>query len=64
MGWIFSVIDDVQQQPGEFPVAMMPLGTANILSNIFGWGNTFSKRMLKQSYVDKVKSAKTSPLDR
>ncbi len=64
MGWVFSAIDDVQQQTGEIPVAMMPLGTGNDLSRSFGWGKAFSKRMLKQSYLDKVKNAKTCPLDR
>ncbi len=64
MGWIFAVIEDVQEQPGEFPVAMMPLGTGNDLSRSFGWGRTFSKRMLKQSFIDKVQNAKTYPLDR
>ncbi len=64
MGWMFSTIDDVQQQPDQFPVAMMPLGTGNDLSRTFGWGEVLRKRMLKQSYIDKVKNAKTRLLDR
>ncbi len=64
MGWIFSVIEDIQGQPGEFPVAMMPLGTGNDLSRDVGWGKTFSKRMLKRSFIKKVLNAKPRSLDR
>lgn len=64
MGWLFSCIDRVQDHPGQFPMAMMPLGTGNDLARTFRWGPGFSGRMLKKRFIDKVGSAVPVPLDR
>ncbi|CAM9873721.1 unnamed protein product [Chrysoparadoxa australica] len=64
MGWIFSCIDRVEEYPGQFPMAMMPLGTGNDLSRSFRWGSGFKPKMLKPKFLRKVSEAKAAKLDR
>jgi hypothetical protein len=43
---------------------MMPLGTGNDLARTFRWGPGFGGRMLKQRFLEKVRTAVPVLLDR
>jgi diacylglycerol kinase (ATP) len=44
-------------------MAMIPLGTGNDLSRMFGWGKHFHKSQLTQSHIQKIHTATPEILD-
>lgn len=54
----------IDGRPGQFPMAMMPLGTGNDLSRTFRWGYGFRSRMLQPKFLEKVRTAVPVQLDR
>jgi diacylglycerol kinase (ATP) len=66
MGWILSAIDQLNltADEGQFPIAMMPLGTGNDLARQFHWGGGYTSAMKEEKWLHKVAHASGAILDR
>lgn len=70
MTWIMASVDMVRERlqlstmSHKVYVSMMPLGTGNDLARTFGWGGTFRSACMKSSWVEAVRTASPTQLDR
>ena len=64
MCWILNSIASLNLSKEKTPpMSMMPLGTGNDLSRMYGWGKHFHSSQLKHSHLQKIHTARPEVLD-
>jgi len=63
VGWVLSVIDEIDFGENKPAVSILPLGTGNDLSRTMGWGGGYNNESMEQ-FLNKVINGKIVKLDR
>lgn len=63
IGWVLNAIERLKLDPRP-QVCILPLGTGNDLSQVLGWGETFSGEVEVSEILDKINRARVVELDR
>lgn len=63
VGWVLNTIEKLKLDPKPL-VGILPLGTGNDLSNVLGWGQSFSCESSMDHVMQKVLNAHSIDLDR
>ena len=63
VGWVLSVIDQINFKSTPPAVAVLPLGTGNDLSRVLNWGSSYTDEPLTK-ILTKISNARCVKLDR
>jgi diacylglycerol kinase (ATP) len=63
VGWVLSVIDQINFKSTPPAVAVLPLGTGNDLSRVLNWGSSYTDEPLNK-ILTKISNARCVKLDR